>query len=115
MAGASDALGAMASAGASGAADSGGSSKWKERAKAAGSSLQKAGASQMEDAREDIRSGNLNRQQPLNLPNYRKGGKVKKTGPARLHKGEVVVPRGKVKKVKKAVRQMKKRKSGREL
>lgn len=36
------------------------------------------------------------------LPAYKKGGKVKKTGPALVHKGEVVVPKNKVKKLKKA-------------
>jgi len=38
---------------------------------------------------------------------YKKGGRVKKTGLARVHKGEYVVPRGKVKRVKKALRRMK--------
>jgi len=38
---------------------------------------------------------------------YEKGGRVKRTGLARLHKGEYVVPRGKVKRVKKAMRRMK--------
>ena len=30
-------------------------------------------------------------------PSYKKGGKVKKTGLARLHKGEMVVPKGSAK------------------
>ncbi len=30
-------------------------------------------------------------------PSYKKGGKVKKTGLARLHKGETVVPKGSAK------------------
>ena len=35
------------------------------------------------------------------MPSYKKGGKVKKTGPARLHKGEVVIPAASVKHLKK--------------
>jgi hypothetical protein len=44
---------------------------------------------------------------------YKRGGKVKKTGPANLHKGEEVMTRGKAKRAKKAMRKMKGRKSGR--
>jgi hypothetical protein len=40
---------------------------------------------------------------------YRKGGKVRKTGPAVVHKGERVIPRGKVKRVEKMMRQKKMR------
>ena len=35
------------------------------------------------------------------MPSYKKGGKVKRTGPARLHKGEVVPPTASVKHLKK--------------
>ena len=35
------------------------------------------------------------------MPSYKKGGKVKKTGPARLHKGEVVLKASVVKSLKK--------------
>lgn len=35
---------------------------------------------------------------------YKKGGKVKKTGLAKLHKGEVVVPKKKVKKLPRVMR-----------
>ena len=35
------------------------------------------------------------------MPSYKKGGKVKKTGPARLHKGEVVLKASVVKALKK--------------
>lgn len=34
---------------------------------------------------------------PMGMRSYRKGGKVKKTGPAWLHKGELVVPLNKLK------------------
>ena len=35
------------------------------------------------------------------MPSYKKGGRVKKTGPARLHNGEVVLNAGAVKALKK--------------
>ena len=35
------------------------------------------------------------------LPSYRKGGKVRRTGLARMHKGEMVIPAAKVKMLKK--------------
>ena len=38
------------------------------------------------------------------LKGYKKGGMVKKTGKAKVHKGEMVVPKKKVKKVKKAMK-----------
>jgi SLT domain-containing protein len=40
----------------------------------------------------------------IHAVSYKRGGKVKRTGLARLHKGEVVVPRNKVKKYRKAMR-----------
>ena len=39
-------------------------------------------------------------------PSYKKGGKVHKTGLARLHKGERVIPKSKVHKVEKAMRKV---------
>lgn len=45
---------------------------------------------------------------------YKKGGKVRKTGRAIVHKGERVIPRGKVKKVERLMKRSKMRmKSGR--
>lgn len=38
------------------------------------------------------------------LPEYKKGGKVKKTGMAKVHKGEVVIPKARVEAVEKAVK-----------
>jgi hypothetical protein len=38
------------------------------------------------------------------VPSFKKGGKVKKTGLAYVHKGEKVIPKNKVKKVKKALK-----------
>ena len=37
----------------------------------------------------------------VSMPSYKKGGKVKKTGPAKLHKGEVVLKASVVKALKK--------------
>lgn len=37
----------------------------------------------------------------LRMPSMKKGGMVKKTGPVRLHKGEVVIPAAVVKKLMK--------------
>jgi hypothetical protein len=34
------------------------------------------------------------------VPSYKRGGKVRKTGLAKLHKGEVVVPKGQAKKMR---------------
>jgi hypothetical protein len=42
--------------------------------------------------------------EPSMMPSLRKGGKVKKTGPHRLHKGEVVLSRSQVKKAKRALK-----------
>jgi len=38
------------------------------------------------------------------MPAYKKGGTVKKTGPAVVHKGEKIIPANKVKKVEKALK-----------
>jgi hypothetical protein len=44
---------------------------------------------------------------------YRKGGKVRKTGPAILHKNERVIPAGKRKKVERMMKRSKMRMKGR--
>ena len=41
-----------------------------------------------ERAERDVKEGT---EKAADLPEYRKGGRVKKTGPAKLHKGEMVV------------------------
>lgn len=41
---------------------------------------------------------------PSNVDSYKKGGMVKKTGLAYLHKGEMVIPKKDVKKVKKMLK-----------
>jgi hypothetical protein len=40
---------------------------------------------------------------------YKHGGKVKRTGEAHVHRGELVIPAGKVRQLKKALGRMKKR------
>ena len=77
-------------------------SRWKSAAKAGGRSLSESGQSAMMDARSEAASR-------IGPVSYRKGGKVRKTGMARLHKGERVVPRGKVKRVEKMMRKSKMR------
>ena len=44
--------------------------------------------------------GRPGEKRPDQMDSYKKGGKVKKTGPAYMHKGEIVVPVKKVKKLK---------------
>ena len=78
-------------------------SKTKDALERGGSAIAKTGSAMIENAREQAAS-NMNRQTPVNLPSYRRGGKVRKTGVARVHKGEYVVPRSKVKKVKRAMK-----------
>jgi hypothetical protein len=47
------------------------------------------------------------KKQPAKVPSYKKGGKVKKTGLALLHKGEKVITKKNVKRTEKAVRKYK--------
>ena len=67
---------------------------------AAGSGLQEAGR----DLMDSKRSGG-----GVDYNSYKRGGKVRKTGPANLHKGERVIPRSKVKRVEKMMRKTKMR------
>ena len=67
--------------------------------KAAGKSLLSSGQSELDRAASE-------RIVPVQ---YRKGGKVRKTGPAIVHRGERVVPKGKVKRVEKMMRKAKMR------
>jgi hypothetical protein len=41
------------------------------------------------------------------IPSYKKGGKIRKTGLAKVHKGERMIPKNKVKGVEKAMRNLK--------
>lgn len=46
------------------------------------------------------RAANARAVEAVSMPSYKKGGKVKKTGKAKLHKNEVVLPVGAVKMLK---------------
>jgi hypothetical protein len=59
-------------------------SKMASGLRAAGKSMQQSGQSQIEAARDQAARGAV--------PSYKKGGRVKKTGLARVHKGEQVIP-----------------------
>lgn len=72
---------------------------YKNGLKGAGASLSQSGSDQISAAR-DQAAANSNRQTPM----YHKGGTVRKTGTARLLKGEYVVPRGKVKRVRRLMK-----------
>jgi len=81
--------------------DSGNSTdrSYKNGLKGAGASLSQSGGDQMSSAR-DQAAANSDRQTPM----YHKGGRVRKTGTARLLKGEYVIPRGKVKRVRRLMK-----------
>lgn len=74
---------------------------------AAGQSMSERGTAMIDSVR-DGAMADMNRQNPV--PSYRKGGSVRKTGLARVHKGEFVVP---AKKARKAKRMLKRVRSGR--
>ena len=44
-----------------------------------------------------VQNSNIDTREPM--PSYKKGGTVKKTGPALVHKGEKVIPKEKAKKM----------------
>ena len=69
---------------------------------AAGSSLSSSGSQMMDDARYEEASR-------IGPVSYKRGGKTRKTGPANLHKGERIIPKGKVKRVEKMMRKAKMR------
>ncbi len=80
-------------------------SKTKDSLRGAGSALSSY-ASQESDRASDIA-------QSIRPVSYKRGGTVKRTGLARVHKGELVIPRGKVKRAKKAMRKAGRKSSGR--
>ena len=77
-------------------------SRWKKAAKAVGRSMSSAGQSMMEDSRNEAASS-------VHAVAYKRGGKVRKTGPAIVHRGERVIPAGKVKRVEKMMKRSKMR------
>lgn len=72
---------------------------WKGGLKSAGKSLLRSGQQELDHAANE-------RITPVQ---YKRGGKVRKTGIAKLHKNERVIPKGKVKRVEKMMRKEKMR------
>lgn len=102
-------MGSAASAGSSMAMDSSynGNSQWKKSRTAgalrsAGNSLSASGQQMISDSRDDAAAH-------VGPVQYRKGGKVRKTGPAIVHRGERVIPKSKVKRVEKMMKRKKMR------
>ena len=75
----------------------------KAGVRAAGSSLNASGQAMMSRARDEAA------ERASNPPSYKRGGMVRKTGKIRAHRGEMVVPRGTVKRLKKLMRKTKRR------
>ena len=73
--------------------------RWKKGVKAAGRSLMDSGRDELDSAAS----------RSITPVQYRKGGKVRKTGGAIVHKGERVIPKSKVKRVEKMMRKSKMR------
>jgi len=69
----------------------------KSAAKAAGRSLSESGQRAISEARSEAASR-------IGAVQYKRGGKVRHTGLAKLHKGERVIPAGKRKKVERMMR-----------
>lgn len=91
--------------------DDNGDSKWKSAAKAGGKSLSQSGQDMMasageqagEGAREEVERSKDQADRELQraaVPSMKRGGPVRKTGIYRLHKGERVVPKSRVKKMR---------------
>ena len=70
---------------------------YKKGLQRAGSSLSETGREMTDSAREETSSN-------IHAVQYHRGGKVRKTGEARLLKGERVIPRSKVKKVERMMK-----------
>ena len=85
-------------------ADDSNTSRWKN-SKAAGG-LRAAGSSLMSSGEDEMDRASSDRITPVS---YKRGGKTRKTGIANLHKGERIIPRGKVKRVEKMMRKAKMR------
>jgi len=75
---------------------------WAAAARIAGKSIAAAGRSLTESAGKDA-----SHIHPVDMNEYRRGGKVRKTGLAKVHKNERVIPRGKVKRVEKLMKRNK--------
>ena len=78
------------------------SNRVKKAIGAAGRSLSASGQSMMDDSRNEAASS-------VHAVQYQRGGKVRKTGMAKVHRGERVIPASKVKRVEKMMRKSKMR------
>ena len=77
-------------------------SKTAKGLRAGGKAASSAGNQMMSDSRNEAASN-------VHAVQYRKGGKVRRTGPAIVHRGERVIPRSKVKKVDRMMKRKKMR------
>jgi SLT domain-containing protein len=69
----------------------------RKYAKGAGSSLSRSGDQMIDDSGRAAASS-------VHAVQYKRGGKVRKTGMAKVHKGERVIPAGKRKKVERLMK-----------
>lgn len=97
-AGSTGSLGSTVTGSAATTSDNKDTRSWKAGAKAAGQSLSQMGQSDIREA-----AAELAYKDP-GVRSYRHGGKVRKTGIGKLHRGEVVIPAKTVRKVKKALK-----------
>ena len=78
--------------------------RWKDTRTAKG--LGAAGSSLSQSGKDESDRASQDRVSPTPY-GFKRGGKVRKTGPAVVHRGERVIPRGKVKRVEKLMRKNK--------
>ena len=84
--------------------DSDDNKRWKDTRTAKG--LGAAGSSLSQSGKDESDRAASDRVSPTAY-GFKRGGKVRKTGPAVVHRGERVIPRGKVKRVEKLMRKNK--------
>lgn len=72
-------------------------SRLKKGLQSGGRSVSESGQSMIDGARDEAASS-------IRPVQYKRGGKVRKTGRAIVHKGERVIPRGKVKRVERMMK-----------
>lgn len=72
-------------------------SRVKQGLKDGGRSMSQSGQGMIDSARDEAASS-------IRPVQYKRGGKVRKTGPAIVHKGERVIPAGKRKKVERMMK-----------
>ena len=106
-----DADGATTSGGGSATTTAAGSDRnWKKGLKAAGKSMSAWGQGMLSNVAEEAGSRSAE-----TAPSYRKGGKVRKTGLIKAHRGEEVVPSKDAKKVRRFLKRRKGKRGSRSL